>query len=330
VQSGRIVRFALVLAGLPLARATSACRAPPSVSETAASPIALVDHTCPPGARGGPSGCACRGDLRPLLGACVAASVAADACGPSCFATAVGCVERTPCDPGRARDLGSGECLARRDVRGLAASLGILVGDDDLLGCPPASELVTVDGSRDQGTPRLGCVPRGCGPRPSSDARASCPAGSVHAAPARGAPDPRGAAPCVPIFGRGAPGSAAEIDVARWVEVAIGADGGPGAPPLCSAWGRSAAFLGDATPTEARFVITLAFADNDVSLVSAAVRTSDAAAATQLDRALRPSIEALRALGGTANQAAVTTAVRCVRSAGARPSSLPAENDHER
>jgi hypothetical protein len=67
-----------------------------------------------------------------------------------------------------------------------------------------------------------------------------------------------------------------------------------------------------------------------VSLVVAETRGPDAAAATELDRALRPMIEALRALGGTASQASVSTTVRCLRSAGARPSSLPAENDHEK
>jgi hypothetical protein len=85
-------------------------------------------------------------------------------------------------------------------------------------------------------------------------------------------------------------------------------------------------------PTEARFLVTLVFADNDVSLVVAEVHSTDAAAATELDRVLRPMIEGLRALGGTASQASITTSVRCVRrqiDTGPRPSSVPAENDHE-
>jgi hypothetical protein len=326
VQCGRIVRSSLALAGLLLVLAGVGCHATPAAGGTQRSNASTDRVACPPGARPGPEGCACRADLRPLFGGCVAPAVAADACGPSHLATAGGCIERTPCDPGRARDLVTGECLARRDVRNLAASLGIMVGDEDVLGCPAASELVSVAGDRgDLGSPRLGCLPRLSEP-PSL----ACPAGAGRAAAGPGPPDAPVPAPCVPIFGHRAPDAGAEIDVARWAAAAIGADGGPGAPPLCRAWGRSPAFVGSATPTEARFVVTLVFADNDVSLVVAMVRSDDAAAATELDRALAPAIEALRALGGTASQASLTTAVRCVRSAGARPASLPAENDHER
>jgi len=89
-------------------------------------------------------------------------------------------------------------------------------------------------------------------------------------------------------------------------------------------------------PIEGRFAVSLLFPDNDVSLVVAevaALHGSDVAAATELDRVLRPMVEALRALGGTASQASLTTTVRCARAAGARPTgapTVPAENDHER
>ena len=202
-------------------------------------------------------------------------------------------------------------------MRNLAASLGILVADDDLLGCPAGSELASVTGEQDEGSPRLGCLPRPAPRTPHSRVSGGLCSGPAGACACSGAARRAGA-------------RRREIDVARWVEAAIGPDGGAGAPPLCSAWGRAPAFLGSATPTDARFVVTLLFADNDVSLVVAETRGPDAAAATELDRALRPMIEALRALGGTASQASVSTTVRCLRSAGARPSSLPAENDHEK
>lgn len=205
-------------------------------------------------------------------------------------------------------------------MRNLAASLGILVADDDLLGCPPGSELASTTGEQeDDGSPRLGCLAHAA-PAPLGDD--ACPAGSV---PAWGAPPG-----CVRVIGRSARGGPPEIDVARWVEAAIGPDGGAGAPPLCRAWARAPAFLGSAMPMVGRFAVTLVFADNDVSLVVAEARGLDAAAATELDRALRPLIEALRALGGTASLGSVSTTVRCKRSSGARPSSLPTENDHGR
>ena len=162
-------------------------------------------------------------------------------------------------------------------------------------------------------------------PRTKRPPSLACPAGSLAAAPPGG-----GGPACTRVIQRSAAGGALEVDVVRWVHAVIGADGGPGAPPLCRAWERGPGFLGSALPADARFVVSLAFADNDVSLVTARVQGPDAAATTELDRVLRPMIDALRALGGTASQASVTTSVRCIRSAAARPSSMPAENDHEK
>ncbi|MEA2750376.1 MAG: hypothetical protein QOI41_4519 [Myxococcales bacterium] len=189
------------------------------------------------------------------------------------------------------------------------------MGDEDLLGCPDGGELAAVSGDRDDGAPRLGCLPRAA----SATVSPACPAGSL-----------AGAALCSRVIAGGGAGGGLAVDVVRWVQAVVGADGGAGAPPLCRAWARAPRFLGSATPAEARFAVSLRFPDNDVSLVVAEVRSLDTAAAVELDRVLRPMVEALRALGGTASQAAVSTTVRCVRNGGARPSSVPAENDHER
>lgn len=319
MQSGRIASFALALATLGVTLASASCHSARGAGGGLAASTS-VEPTCPPGAELGRDGCACRADLRLLLGACVAARTAAEHCGATAVATADGCAVRPPCAAGRARDLLSGECLAGRDVRNLAASLGILVADDDVLGCPEGSQLASVTGERDERSPRLGCLPW-TKPAPPSLA---CPPGSVAAS------RPGGVPACTRVIERSATGGALEVDVVRWVQAAIGSDGGPGAPPLCGAWERAPGFLGSASPADARFVVSLLFADNDVSLVVAQVRGPDAAATTELDRVLRPMIEALRAFGGTASQASVTTSVRCVRSAAVRPSSVPAENDHER
>jgi len=314
VQSRRIAALALAAVASMLVLAGAACHGTRRAEDVLAT-TASVEPICPPGAEPRGQRCACRGDLRPLLGACVSARTASEYCGPNAFATADGCVLRPSCEPGRARELVSSECLARRDVRNLAASLGILVADDELLGCPAGSELSAVTGDEDEGSLRLGCLPRVV--RPTGGA--SCPAGSLAVS-----------AGCEHLLRRRTSGAPPEIDVVRWALEVIGADGGPGAAPLCSAWARAPAFLGSATPIDGRFAVTLLFADNDVSLVVAEVRSPDSAAATELDRVLRPMVEALRALGGTASQASLTTTVRCVRTAGARPSSGPAENDHER
>jgi hypothetical protein len=325
VQQRRIARFALALATLTVTPASACCHGA-TTSRGVAPERASMDATCPPGATLGKAGCECRPDLRLLFGACVSARTAVAHCGAAAVVTPAGCAALPPCDPGRARDLVTGECLARREVRDLAASLGILVADDDVLGCPDGSDLASVTGARGEvgdGAPRLGCVTR-AGP---ATLPIACAAGSVPLFPSSGAP---GAATCSRLIAAGSSSGGLEVDVVRWVQAVAGADGGPGAPPLCRAWGRSPGFLGSTTAADARFTLSLRFPDNDVSLVVAEVRSSDAAAAIELEHVLRPMIEALRALGGTARQAAMSTTVRCMRSGGARPSSVPAENDHEK
>jgi hypothetical protein len=325
VQQRRIARFALALATLTVTPASACCHGA-TTSRGVAPERASMDATCPPGATLGKAGCECRPDLRLLFGACVSARTAVAHCGAAAVVTPAGCAALPPCEPGRARDLVTGECLARREVRDLAASLGILVADDDVLGCPDGSDLASVTGARGEagdGAPRLGCVTRE-GP---ATLPIACAAGSVPLFRSSGAP---GAATCSRLIAAGSSSGGLEVDVVRWVQAVAGADGGPGAPPLCRAWGRSPGFLGSTTAADARFTLSLRFPDNDVSLVVAEVRSSDAAAAIELEHVLRPMIEALRALGGTAKQAAMSTTVRCMRSGGARPSSVPAENDHEK
>jgi hypothetical protein len=325
VQYRRNARFALALAMLAVTCVSASCHSA-TTSRGSAPESASIDATCPPGATLAADGCACRPDLRLLLGACVSARTAVAHCGAAAVVTPAGCAARPPCEPGRARDLITGECLARREVRELAASLGILVAADDVLGCPNGSDLASVTSGTDDGAPRLGCVTR-AGP---ATLPLACPAGSVPLFSSSGAP---GAATCSRVIASGSSSGGLAIDVVRWVQAVVGADGGPGAPPLCRAWERAPGFLGSATAADARFTVSLRFPDNDVSLVVAEVRSPTAAAAVELEHVLRPMIEALRALGGTARQAAVTTTVRCAGAAGsggARPSSVPAENDHEK
>lgn len=256
-----------------------------------------------------------------MLGGCVAPRTAADHCGAASIATDQGCVARPPCDAGRARDLVTGECLPRRQVRALASSLGILVADDEILGCPSGGELATASGSGD-GTARLACL--GARPAASPALARACPAGAVAVA----------GETCARVF------DGARVDVARWLHAVVGADGGEGAPPLCGALARSAGALGALAdrPLHPWLTVTLSFPDNDVSLVVADARVGPPVVAgadttVELHRAITPMIEALRSLGGTASQASIATAVRCAaasgKSAAVRPSPVP-ENDDEK
>ena len=237
----------------------------------------------------GPSG-ACRSDLRLLLGACVPPAIAEQACGAASIATLDGCAARPACGPGRARDLANGQCVPVREVRALATSLGMLVDEDQTVECPDGGELATA--YVDEGTPgpRLGCLP------PSRPRAVTCPASSLA--------DRAGA--CVRVSEGG------RVDAVRWLQAAIGSEGGPGASPLCSALEQGAGALAVNATVEVRVELGLEFPDNDVSQVIARVQGSGAAV-RELEHVLAPFVEALRMLGGTANQASITAAVHCHR-----------------
>lgn len=224
-----------------------------------------------------PGVAACRTDQRLALGACVPPVLAARLCGPSARATLEGCAPRPPCDRGRARDLASGECLAQRDVRTLAGAVGLLVAEDEALVCQDA-ELVTGVVAASPPGPRLGCLPW----------------------------------PAVSRADRWPVMTARGVDVAAWLRAAVGTDGGAAATPLCEALQRSPGALAAAVSVEVRVEVSLAFPDNDVTQVVATVRGSGAETA-ELEAVVAPMVEALRNLGGTADQAAFGAAVHCRR-----------------
>jgi hypothetical protein len=293
VKRGRIGAVLLVLSGV------AACAGAPPGRGARASSTA----SCPPGAEPGRTGCVCRRDLHPVLGGCVSVRTAAAFCGPTAQPTETGCAPQPPCDPGRARALGSGACLPRREVRAMAVGLGILVGDDELVGCPGGGLLVA-EGDGAGGPSRLGCIAQPV--FPGQD----CPPGSVPGGP-------KGT--CQRVFdGR-------TVDVAEWARAVLGGDG-PDSSPLCKALARGPGALG---PPRSGAVVSLVFPDNDVSLV----RFS---ATAELEGALSPMVEALRGLGGTARQAALSVravcrpAPRAQQGQAERPSVLTPENDHEK
>ena len=232
----------------------------------------------------------CQADQRLALGACVPPALAARLCGSAAFATPDGCAPRPPCDRGRARDLASGECLAARDVRTLASTLGIMVAEDEVLVCHDA-ELVSGVVETSPPGPRLGCLPRPLATR---------------------------ALPWPVVTPRG-------VDVGAWLRMAIGPEGGPGAPPLCEAMRRSVGALAAAVTMDVRVEVSLVFPDNDVTQLVAEVRGAGAGTA-ELDGVVRPMFEALRNLGGTADQSSIGTSVTC-RRASERPQ--PERTDEE-
>lgn len=171
---------------------------------------------------------------------------------------------------------------------------GIPATDDDLVACE-SGELVGSVSDR-SGPRRLGCLPD-----------------VLEERPAAGGPPRRGAS----------------LDVVRWTTANLGADGASeSAKPLCAALARQPGALA-APSSEVRAEINLAFPDNDVSQVVLQTRIlvaqagiSGSEATTELERVLAPMVEALRGVGGSASEAAISTRIRCKRTS-TRPILVP-------
>ena len=167
---------------------------------------------------------ACPSSTVLVLGACVTPDVAQAVCGPSSIPLAGGCVPRPPCKAGEAREA-NGSCIAAARVRALAEENGILLGDEDDVGCDGAQELVLRDASG-----HLGC-------RPPPTAMRACPIGSV---------GDEAQASCVRIK------DGDLVDASAWLRAVVGPSGGKGSRATCG--------LVD----EGELEVSLRFLDNDV------------------------------------------------------------------
>lgn len=231
---------------------------------------------------------------QPLASGCAPLPIAQAWCGGTAAASPTGCIARTACEKGRARELGTGECLPRRDVRALANEIGVGASDDDVVVCEKGTLVASVD---DTAAPRrLGCL---------------------ELAPVQGQKlsggEPKGKT----------------LDVVRWTAAHLGVDGAPEASkPLCDALARQPGAL--ASPSgEVRAEIRLVFPDNDVAAVvvrpqilAPQAGISAAEASSELERVLAPLTEALRGIGGSASEATIATRIRCRRTS-SRPVLAP-------
>jgi hypothetical protein len=254
-----------------------------------------------------------------LDGACVPPSLAAAYCGKAASYGEAACVP-AECSWGGPADLATGACLSTSAVREIAAGAGLTVGAEDSVGCESGS-LLSVEGGR------LGCVPEegscgrgarwvegGCSP-PNT-----CPPGRL-----------AGHAGCEGFLTAGGrDGQGVLVDVGAWTRLAIGPDGGEGAPGVCAPIAqRPWLFSGleGAAPTELRLVFALVFPDNDVTRVHVQVTGAKPLGTDFLERTAAPLVEALRSLGGTATAASVTTTVRCPLGNASPPVARPLEGD---
>jgi hypothetical protein len=185
--------------------------------------------TCPEGAVYSDARriCVCAANRFSLHGACLTAEAANAYCGRGAHFENGACVPDR-CPPGYELDRGSGYCLNPQQAGQVARNMGVSVGQNQKLGCPPGQELVIEGG-------QAACVPvaQTCGPDERWNGTvcrkiAECPPGSSYDAPSGG---------CIRIAttsqNTGGSGSYT-VDLASWVRTAYGPDGGAGTSDFCN------------------------------------------------------------------------------------------------
>jgi len=281
---------------------------------------ACVALTCPASAEPSSTGrCACSGDLMPLLGACVDATLGARFCGAGARFDNGACTP-IPCAAGETLDTDTGICLPQAEID-RASNLHLDEEQDEHAVCfSPTKSLVVTHGAPWCVPPEIACgrasLRRGstaCG------SAARCAAGEVADATT---------GRCERIVSPSSRGKWV-VDVAQWARLVLGPDGGTGAPTLCTPFAG-----GGAMPTVSARLdlhIDLAFPANDVSLATFGLATRGGEARGLGEADVRTAIEvlvsALRAMGGTASAAAVSLHVACELPPFEGPSGRPTPKD---
>jgi hypothetical protein len=237
-------------------------------------------------------------------------------CGTAGRPSGGGCERRT-CQKEEVLDDATGVCLPRGSIRSIAESMQITTLEDETLVCTKATDVLVAAGNN------AACVDKnaacGVGARVTGSVCAperACAPGEVAT--------PRGTCTRV-VF----PGPI--VDVATWAELVLGPDGGYGSSFLCGSLSVQPWVFTTVTDTHLTVTldIDLAFPDNDLTQTQVRVQGRDAASGQPIvgleaaENAMRPLISSLRALGGTARAAGLSTHVRCVLPLGPRPIAAP-------
>jgi hypothetical protein len=243
-----------------------------------------------------------------VLGACVEPHEANAYCGRARVFEGGRCVPRA-CPEAQRADWVTGECLGARALRTIATHQHVVVGEDETLGCHDGSALVIASG-------RARCVDEG----DAGAAWAEFPC-------VRGAAFDAQLGRCVRVVSSSNEGML--VDVATWTRAVFGADGGPGSARFCERIGVDPFAFGVdvAAETTTRIAIQLDFPNNDITQLHGRIWVAEDGGASRLppsattfaETTLRPFVEALRAIGGTASAASVSSVVRCVVRGGGQP-----------
>lgn len=267
--------------------------------------------------------CRCLKGFIPLAGQCMTPDEANAYCGVGHHFENGGCVANR-CAPGDELDVSTGMCIARDRVNQVATQIGVEVGANQKLGCPPGQKLI-LDGQA------AACVPlsQTCARDETWNGQAcvkvgACPTGSVWDATL---------AQCVQ-FAQGSDGDELTVNVGQWAAANYGPNGGPGVPAFCGMFAKKPLSFGIAEGGSALVRVTLAMSFPELEVAKGALQATavfapsggavPARGASEVDRAAQSVFTTLLLGGGRANAASASTTVTCAVVNAAKPQPVPA------
>ena len=281
-------------------------------------------HTCPAGSDFDidRNECVCKPGLVSFNSACMTQQQANQFCGVAARYENGGCVNIT-CGAGEELDLTTGKCLAKQQMGEVAQNMGIDLGSDEKLGCPPGLVLV-IENSR-----TASCVPveQSCSPSEVWNGQACvkavrCAPGTIHN-PATGA--------CDPITTGNE--KTYTIDLQTWTWTTYGPPSGPGTPAFCSSFnkkpGTFAVAPGSSITVSINVTVQVANKQpSSATVVTKAVlaytsRPVTSGGATLIQQAAQGLLVSLQAQTGTVSTNSVQTNVQCKIVNAVKPGPVP-------
>jgi hypothetical protein len=253
--------------------------------------------------------CVCQPNRIVLGGGCLTFEAANRYCGKGAHFENGGCAPNR-CPPGSEIDQDTGACTTPQQATQVASNMGVQVGQNQKLGCPPGEQLV-VEGQQ------AACVPmqQTCGRDEVWDGRvcrkaAQCPTGASFDPPS---------GTCIKFAG--AESNQYTVDLATWIRTSYGADGGAGAQGFCGAFNKHPLAFGvrAGASMKVKVGIQVQVPGGDVprasvmtiALTDPGGKPVPTKGATEVQQAAQATLSSLVAGGGKANLSAASTNVTC-------------------
>ncbi len=280
--------------------------------------------TCPTGSEfhTGRKTCVCKRGRVSLNSSCMTMAEANAYCGKTARYQNYGCVPIT-CGPGQELDQNTGTCLAKQQVDQVAQNMGVQVGANERLGCPPGLVLVV------ENAQAASCVPpeNACGRDEVWNGQAcaklqQCAPGWIFDSSQN---------TCVAVNTKE---DDYTVDLQAWTVASYGPAGGKGTSAFCSGFNKKPRTFGLGPGTRMQVAVDIQVQSPGRKVIQSQVATNarvvnSGAAVTQpgaveIQRTAQELIAALRAQGGKTNTDTGHTNIRCTIVHAAQPAPVPA------